>query len=122
MRGRVVGALIGTGLALAAAGFAVGHITGDDVVWRSGIAQVGGDDAAPQFTVVGDGTAWGASASVPMWIDAAGERHADGWPDCMLPPTEQHPDRANQVPVRFATLTTDWGFARGDLVVGVDCR
>ena len=40
-----------------------------------------------------------------------------------MPPTEQHPDRAQQVPIRFATVPVDDAeLGSGPQVVAVDCR
>ena len=56
------------------------------------------------------------------WIDGSGGEHAGGWPDCLLPPTEAHPDRQQEVPVRFGTVRIDGDSFAGPVVVAVDCR
>src|SRR3954469_6525799 len=95
------------------------------VAWGRGTAVLGGDESSPQFSarLSNDDWTYGASGSVPRWVDAQGVDHAGGWPDCLMPPTEQHPDRAQQVPVRFATVPVDQGdVGSGPEVVAVDCR
>ena len=115
-----------TAAALVAVGsFALGRASADDVTWRTGTAVLGGDDASPQFTARSgtDDWAYGARGSVPRWVDARGESHAGGWPECLLPPTEQHPSRPQQVPIRFGTVPVDDGASgSGPQVVAVDCR
>jgi hypothetical protein len=87
--------------------------------------MLGGGESSPKFSVVSSSERWtyGASGSVDQWIDAYGASHFGGWPDCLLPPTEEHPDRHQVVPVRFGTVPVDRGrYGSGPAVVSVDCR
>lgn len=102
--------------------FGLGRAVGDDAQWREGVAQVGGDDDAAQFSVVVDGWTYGARGSVPHWVDKANEHHSDGWPDCLRPPTPAHPERPSRVPVRFETVDVDTERGARGLVLSVDCR
>ena len=116
-----------TGVVLLAGGcFTLGRATGDDVTWHTGTAVLGGDEASPQFSAqLGAGEDWpyGARGSVLRWVDAQGESHSGRWPQCLMPPTEQHPSREQVVPIRFATVPVDEGeFGSGQRVVAVDCR
>lgn len=120
-----------TGLVVAVAlvtggSFALGRATGDDVTWRSGTAMLGGTETSPQFTATPTGEqdwTYGARGSVPRWVDARGASHAGGWPECLMPPTEQHPSRSQVVPIKFATVSVDEGeFGSGPQVVAVDCQ
>lgn len=119
-------AAVATGVVLLAGGcFAWGRATGDDVSWHTGTAVLGGDEASPQFSARVEGEDWtyGARGSVLRWVDAHGASHSGGWPQCLLPPTEQHPSRAQVVPIRFATASIDEGeLGSGQQVVAVDCR
>ncbi|MCU1536284.1 MAG: hypothetical protein JWP82_635 [Humibacillus sp.] len=115
------------GVALVAGGsFALGRATGDDVTWRSGTALLGGTESSPQFSTVsatGDEWTYGASGSVPRWVDGQGASHSGGWPDCLMPPTREHSSRSQVVPIRFATAPVDGALvASGPQVVAVDCR
>ena len=122
---RTGAAMLATAL-LAGGSFALGRATGDDVTWRTGTAVLGGDESSPQFSArLGPDDDWtyGAQRSVAQWVDADGSSHSGGWPDCLMPPTEQHPDRAQQVPIRFATVPVDDAeLGSGPQVVAVDCR
>src|SRR5262245_11592117 len=65
-----------------ALGFALGsfwssrHYTD---TWHSGVAQTGIRHISIEF----DGWTYGASDSVPEWIDRQGTVHDDGWPACL---------------------------------------
>ncbi len=120
-------AAIATGIAVLAVGcFALGRATGDDVTWRTGTAVLGGDANSPQFSAQeapGEDWPFGARGSVLQWVDAKGESHSGGWPQCLMPPTEQDPSRAQIVAIRFGTVPVDDGeFGSGQRVVAVDCR
>lgn len=118
-------ALLGVAV-LAGGSFALGRATGDDVTWRTGAAVLGGDESSPQFSArlsPDDDWTYGASGSVTRWTDARGMSHSGGWPDCLMPPTEEHPERAQVVTIRFATVDVDEAeFGSGPRVVAVDCR
>ncbi|WP_323097421.1 hypothetical protein [Intrasporangium sp. YIM S08009] len=126
MNTRVAAVAVAAAAFLAAGSFALGRATGDDVTWLTGTATLGGDEWSPQFSArsgTGDDWTYGASGSVSRWVDARGESHHGGWPECLLPPTEQHPNRPQDVPIRFATVPVDEGqFGSGPQVVAVDCR
>lgn len=111
---------------IASGSFALGRATGDDVTWHSGNAVLGGGESSPKFSArlrPDDAWTYGAKGSVPRWTDADGVSHSGGWPDCLMPPTEEHPDRRQVVPVRFATVDVDEGeIGSGPRVVAVDCR
>ena len=111
---------------LAGGSFALGRATGDDVIWHEGTATLGGTEASPQFTATSSGQedwTYGARGFVPRWVDAGGDSHDGGWPDCLLPPTERHPSRSPVVPIKFATVPVDEGrFGSGPRVVAVDCQ
>lgn len=121
-----IASLVAGGLLLSAGGgFTAGRLTGDDLTWRTGTAVLTDHDGSPQFSVVSADKriTYAAGGSVHRWTDAAGFSHEGSWPDCLLPPTEQHPDRAQEVPIRFATIPLDEsGFYSGPIVVSVDCR
>jgi hypothetical protein len=118
-------ALLGAGL-LAGGSFALGRTTGDDVTWHTGTAVLGGDESSPQFSArlaPDDDWTYGAEGSVARWTDADGGSHSGGWPACLMPPTEDHPERAQVVRIRFATVDVDEAeFGSGPTVVAVDCR
>ena len=126
MRATFVGAGVIVAVLIAGGSFALGRASGDDVTWRSGTAMLGGSESSPQFSVrlaPDDDWTYGAEGSVGMWVDLHGSSHSSGWPDCLLPPTEQHPDRAQVVSIRFATVAVDGGaLGSGPRVVAVDCR
>lgn len=111
---------------LAGGSFAWGRATGDDVAWHIGTAVLGGDESSPQFSARSapdDDWTYGAKGSVTRWTDADGASHSGGWPDCLMPPTEEHPERAQVVRIRFATVEVDEAeFGSGPRVVAVDCR
>jgi hypothetical protein len=113
-------------ICLAALGaFAAGRSSADDLTWHTGTAMLGGGERSPKFTVVSPSERWtyGAVGGVAHWIDASGASHSGGWPECLLPPTEEHPDRDQLVRVRFGTVSVDKGpFGSGPVVVSVDCR
>lgn len=121
-----IGRLALAALVLAAAAFALGRATGDDVTWHSGLGILGGGDRSPKFSAsLDDGATWtfGATSSVARWIDAKGDAHSGGWPDCLTPPSEQRPDRPQVVTIRFGTVQVDHAeFGAGPMVVAVDCR
>ena len=116
--------LVMAGLLLASGGFMAGRLTGDDITWRTGLAIVTDHEGSPQLSVVSheDRVTYGAGGSLRSWTDAQGEAHADSWPDCLLPPTEEHPDRSQTVAIRFATVPIDDGDYSGPMIVSVDCR
>lgn len=123
MDARRTAVLILTGFALGAGGFAVGRVTDDDITWHTGTAILGGDASHPQFSSVFGDWIYGASDGIPHWVDAAGKGHSGGWPNCLVPPTEAHPERDQVVPVRFGTVPVDGGDGVGGrVVVAVDCR
>lgn len=121
----MTGALLGAAL-IAGGSFALGRATGDNVAWHTGTAVLGGDETSPQFSArlaPDDDWTFGAKGSVTRWTDAKGASHSGGWPECLLPPTEQHPERAQVVRIRFATVDVDEAeFGSGPRVVAVDCR
>lgn len=124
MKARRTAFLLLIGLAALGA-FAAGRSSADDLTWHTGTAMLGGDERSPQFSTVSSSERWtyGASGGVAHWIDASGATHSGGWPDCLLPPTEERPDRDQLVPVRFGTVPVDRGsFGSGPVVVSVDCR
>jgi hypothetical protein len=118
-------ALLGVAV-LAGGSFALGRATGDDVTWHTGSAVLGGGESSPQFSArlsPDDDWTYGARGSVTRWTDARGVSHSGGWPDCLRPPTEEHPKRAQVVTIRFATVDVDEAqFGSGPRVVAVDCR
>lgn len=122
---RTVGLILAVAL-LGSGSFALGRATGDDVTWHEGTATLGGTETSPQFTATSNGEedwTFGARDGVPRWLDARGESHDGGWPDCLLPPTERHPSRSQVVPIKFATVPVDEGsFGSGPRVVAVDCQ
>lgn len=126
MRTLRTAAMVAGVVLMAGGSFALGRATGDDVTWHTGTAVLGGDEDMPQFSArLGADEDWtyGAQGSVTRWVDAQGESHSGGWPQCLMPPTDLHPSRAHVVSIRFATAPVDEGeFGSGPRVVAVDCR
>lgn len=111
---------------LAGGSFALGRATGDDVTWHTGTAVLGGDETSPQFSArlsPDDDWTYGARGSVTRWTSADGASHSGGWPACLMPPTDEHPERAQAVRIRFGTVDVDEAeLGSGPRVVAVDCR
>lgn len=110
-------ALAATTLVLAVAiGFLIGKAWAEDSDslggWHSGTAQVG----ERVFTVNYDGWSYGASDSVPSWIDERGSWHYSGWPTCL----QAKADQSVSLTFEATQATVDGATFRP--VVAVDCR
>ncbi len=96
-----------------ALGFAVGsawtarHNTD---TWHTGLARTG----VRQISVEYDGWTYGASDSVPEWIDRQGTVHDAGWPDCL-----RGPGRNVQIRFQAREVTVDGSTWRP--IVAIDC-
>jgi len=120
-RAKLIAASSALGVALTTGAFFAGRSAGQQADWQTGTAYLMGDRDNPGFSARVDGWTYGATGSVPYWIDDSGALHDGEWPACLRPPAPAS-SRNRRVPVRFAEVTVaahDVGWRN---VVMVDCR
>jgi hypothetical protein len=110
---RTVAVTVATAIGLLALGFASGvswSSRHNADTWYSGLAHTG----SRQISVDHEGWTYGASDSVPAWIDRRGTLHEAGWPDCLRGP-------GRQVTVRFQAREVKVDGTTWRPVVAIDC-
>jgi hypothetical protein len=94
-----------------AVGFAFGRSHARAADWHSGVGYIGDNEASIRV----GGWTYGIEGSVPEWIDTSGERHLDGWPECVAPV-------GTSKVIRFASVNVAVAGSSWRQVVVVDCR
>jgi hypothetical protein len=113
-RSRRRAAVVAAVLAASVLGLLVGLTIGAGRTegWIEGEAHLGDH----QVSVETDDWTYGASESVPAWIDSGGTDHESGWPDCLDGPV------GSTRSVRFLAPEVEYDGGSFRPIVVVDCR
>ena len=93
------------------AGVSSGRHRAESGEWHTGQAHVGIRVVSISYA----GWTYGVSESVPLWLDARGSAHDNGWPDCLRPVGET-------LEVRFQARTVTVDGTTWRPIVAIDCR